>query len=187
VSRPRDGAAPAIAAPSRPSAPGVEMTSPNWLPADFLHPTFVALTDSVHLRPIRATDVDIDMVAVHGNQTMLWTIYGEAWQWPPTTMTREQDEADLARHAAEMETHQSFNYAVLPADESALLGCVYISPVEAPGYQGDAEVSWWVAADADRTVRCRLDEFVPGWVTTAWPFTTVVYPFNQPPGAATRR
>ena len=36
-----------------------------------------------HLRPIRADDVDLDMVAVMGSRERLWSIYGEAWGWPP--------------------------------------------------------------------------------------------------------
>jgi RimJ/RimL family protein N-acetyltransferase len=162
------------------------MTSSPWLPADFAHPVHVDLTDEVHLRPIRASDVDIDMVAVMGNQQMLWDIYGEAWGWPPPTMTREQDEEDLAHHAAEAEAHESFNYAVLTADESALLGCVYINPApgtgrDGAGEDGAAEVSWWMVADADPDLRRCLDAFVPAWIAAAWPFRTVTYPFRRPP------
>ncbi len=113
-----------------------------WLPEDFVHPTKVSLPYGHHLRPIRADDVDLDMVAVMGSRERLWGIYGKAWGWPPATMTHEQDREDLARHADEMETHESFNYALFDADETALLGCVYIDPPEKPG--ADAEISWWV-------------------------------------------
>ncbi len=68
-----------------------------------------------------------------GSRERLWSIYGDAWGWPPATMTHEQDREDLARHAAEMVTHESFNYALLDTDETALLGCVYIDPPEKPG------------------------------------------------------
>ena len=37
------------------------MTDETWLPADFRHPTRVAVTPTHHLRPIRASDVDIDL------------------------------------------------------------------------------------------------------------------------------
>ncbi|MGZ4640393.1 MAG: hypothetical protein ACXV2J_15195, partial [Actinomycetes bacterium] len=75
------------------------MTEPNesaWLPADFVHPQRVELVTGHHLRPIRASDVDLDMPAVMGSQERLWSIYGEAWGWPPATMTHEQDRDDLA-------------------------------------------------------------------------------------------
>ena len=163
------------------------MTPPRWLPADFTHPLHVALTDEVHLRPIRASDVDIDLVTVHANQPMLWQMYGAAWGWPPTTLTREEDEKDLARHATEMETHESFNYAVLDAAETTLLGCVYIDPVEGPAQAGAAEVSWWLTGDAPAELRRRLDQFVPHWLATAWPFRDVRFPFNPRPRARGRR
>jgi nudix-type nucleoside diphosphatase (YffH/AdpP family) len=163
------------------------MTTPRWLPADFVHPGRVALTDDVHLRPIRASDVDIDLVTVHANQPMLWQMYGAAWQWPPATLTREADEQDLARHAAEMEAHESFNYAVLDAAETTLLGCVYLDPAQGPGHAGGAEVSWWLTGDAPPELRRRLDEFVPHWVATAWPFTDVAFPVNRAPGGRGRR
>jgi hypothetical protein len=64
-------------------------------------------------------------------------------------MTYEQDRADLAHHEAEIAALESFNYAVLDAEESALYGCVYIDP---PGLQApagvDAVASWWVVDDA---------------------------------------
>ncbi|WP_214465247.1 GNAT family N-acetyltransferase [Microbacterium flavescens] len=154
------------------------MTEPAWLPADFAHPLRVELTEGVHLRPIRAADVDIDMVAVMSKQPMLWEMYGEAWGWPPATMTREADEEDLARHALEMKQHESFNYAVLTADEDRLLGCVYIDPLDAVDGTPSAEVSWWTVADAPAGVAERLDAFVPAWLASDWPFGRVSYPFN---------
>ena len=99
-----------------------------WLPAGFVHPAHVELATGHHLRPIRATDVDIDYPAVMGSRESLWAKYGEAWGWPPSTMTFEQDRDDLARHEREIAAHETFNYAVLDADETELLGCVYVDP-----------------------------------------------------------
>ena len=86
-----------------------------WLPADFPFPRRVDLSTGHHLRPIREADVDIDLPAVMGSQARLWTIFGEAWGWPPATMTHEADRVDLARHEREIEAAQSFNFAVLDA------------------------------------------------------------------------
>jgi hypothetical protein len=139
-----------------------------WLPDDFVHPTRVELTTGHHLRPIRAADVDIDMPAVMGSRNRLWSIYGAAWGWPPATMTHEQDREDLAHHEAEADAHLSFNYALLDADETVLLGCVYIDPPEKEG--ADAEISWWVVDDQVGTpVEAELDALVPRWIATAWP------------------
>lgn len=141
----------------------------NWLPDDFTHPTIVPLGDEGHhLRPIHPDDTELDMIAVMGSQARLWSIYGEAWGWPTTTMTAEADREDLARHAQEMETHESFNYALFDADETALLGCLYIDPPEKPG--ADAEISWWVVDSlAGSELERQLDAYVPAWIAAAWP------------------
>lgn len=158
----------------------LSMTAP-WLPDDFEHPRRVELPGSIHLRPISADDLEIDMPAVMGNQAMLWDKYGEAWGWPPATMTAEEDREDLARHAREMVTHESFNYAILPADEAALFGCIYIDPAEpAVGPGGPvADVSFWVTADAPAGLAQTLREFVPAWLAREWPFQAVRYPFGE--------
>ncbi len=139
-----------------------------WLPDGWDHPVRVELSTGHHLRRIRATDVDLDMVAVMDSQERLWSIYGQAWGWPPASMTVEQDREDLARHEAETEAHQSFNYALFDAGETALLGCVYIDPPERAG--ADAEISWWVVDGlVGGEVERALDELVPRWIATEWP------------------
>jgi RimJ/RimL family protein N-acetyltransferase len=139
-----------------------------WLPEDFTHPTRVELPTGHHLRPIRASDVDLDMPAVMGSRERLWSIYGEAWGWPPATMTHEQDREDLAHHEAEIEAHESFNYALFDRDETALLGCVYIDPTDKPG--ADADISWWVVDElVGSDVELALDELVPRWIAAEWP------------------
>ena len=139
-----------------------------WLPDDFRHPRRADLPTGHHLRPIRGTDTEIDYPAVMGSRERLWSVYGERWGWPPATMTVEEDRADLERHAREMDAHQSFNYALLDADERRLLGCVYIDPLDEP--DADALVSWWVVDEAVGTeVERALDEFVPRWLAEEWP------------------
>jgi hypothetical protein len=146
-----------------------------WLPPSFEHPTRVEVATGFHLRPIRASDVDLDYPAVMGSRERLWSIYGTAWGWPPATMTHEQDRDDLARHEAEIEAHESFNYALFDAAGTDLLGCVYIDPAERVG--ADADISWWVVdrlagSDLERA----LDEFVPRWIARTWPFDRPRYP-----------
>jgi RimJ/RimL family protein N-acetyltransferase len=145
------------------------MSDTAWLPADFVHPQRVDLPTGEHLRPIRGDDVDLDLPAVMGSQERLWTIFGEAWGWPPATMTHEQDRADLDRHEREIAEHASFNYAIFDADETELLGCVYIDPPEKAG--ADAEISWWVV---DRLVGSETERavvsLIPQWIAEQWPF-----------------
>jgi hypothetical protein len=140
----------------------------------------VPLTTGHHLRPIRATDVDLDMKAVMGSQERLWSLYGESWGWPPATMTAEQDREDLARHEAEIERHESFNYALFDTGETELLGCVYIDP---PLHAGtDAEISWWVVDWlTGGPIEAALDELVPRWIAADWPLTNPHYTHQGEP------
>ena len=155
--------------PDQTAAPVTQQAA--WLPAGFEHPTHVPLPFGHHLRPIRADDVDLDMIAVMGSRERLWSIYGEAWGWPPAHMTHEQDRVDLARHEREQDAHESFNYAVLDTDETELLGCVYIDPAG-----DDARISWWVVDEyAGTDLERALDAFVPKWIAEVWPFADPEY------------
>jgi hypothetical protein len=148
-----------------------------WLPDGFQTPQRLDLPTGHHLRPIRAGDVDIDYPAVMGSRETLWARYGEVWGWPPATMTPEQDRDDLAHHEAEIAAQETFNYAVLNADESELLGCVYIDPPEPDAPEGsDALVSWWVVdAAAGSNLERALADAVPRWLADTWRFRAVHY------------
>ena len=141
----------------------------NWLPMGFEPPEGLLVPPEHHLRPIRASDVDIDYPAVMGSRERLWTIFGDAWRWPPESMTFEEDRADLARHECEMVERQSFNYAVLDETEKSLAGCVYLDP---PGRIGaDADISWWVVDDlASTPLVSSMSVLIPSWVSEHWPF-----------------
>ncbi len=146
-----------------------------WLADDFEHPERVELTSGHHLRPIRASDADIDYPAVMGSRESLWRKYGEAWGWPPADMTYEADREDLAHHEQEIAAHETFNYAVLNEDESELLGCVYIDPPDERSPEGsDAVVSWWlVDGMAGTELERALAGFVPRWLAETWGFEKV--------------
>lgn len=148
-----------------------------WLPESFAHPERVDLPTGHHLRPIREADVAIDYPAVIGSRERLWAKYGEAWGWPPATLSYEADRHDLARHEAEIAAHEAFNYAVLDEGETALLGCVYIDPPdERSPPESDAVASWWVVDQAVGTdLEWTLDEFVPRWLASTWGFESVHY------------
>lgn len=141
------------------------------------HPDRAELPTGHHLRPIRADDVAIDYPAVMGSRERLWAKYGEAWGWPPATMSYEQDREDLAHHEDEIVADETYNYAVLDEGETELLGCVYIDPPDERSPAGsDAVVSWWVV---DRhhggELGRALDEFVPDWLSEIWGFQAVHY------------
>jgi hypothetical protein len=148
-----------------------------WLPDSFEPPDRVELSTGHHLRPIREADVAIDYPAVMGSRSRLWETYGALWGWPPADMSFDDDRRDLARHEAEIAARESFNYAVLDAGETALLGCVYIDPPDSSSPPcTEAVVSWWVADDAVGTDLERiLHGFVPGWLAETWAFRSVLY------------
>ncbi len=110
-----------------------------------------------------------------GSRESLWAKYGDAWGWPPATMTLEQDRDDLARHEREIAAHETFNYAVLNADETELVGCVYLDPPNDESPPGaDAITSWWVVdAHVGGVLDAALAEFVPRWLSDVWGFTSV--------------
>jgi hypothetical protein len=148
-----------------------------WLPEGFAHPERVDLATGHHLRPIREADVEIDYPAVMGSRERLWAKYGEAWRWPPATMSYEEDKDDLARHEAEIAACEAFTYAVLDERETELLGCLYIDP---PGKgappRSDAVASWWVVDQAvGAELELALDDFVPQWLADTWGFDSVHY------------
>ena len=154
----------------------------DWLPNDFEHPTRVNLPTGHHLRPIHAQDTPLDMVAVMGSRDRLWTIYGDAWGWPPATMTADEDREDLQRHADEIAAHLSFNYALFDEGETALLGCLYVDPPPPGTTDVDAVVSWWVVDDLVGTpVEGALDELVPQWLEEDWPLRRPWYGVGSPP------
>ena len=143
-------------------------TPTSWLPVSWAHPTRVAVTQAHHLRPMGPGDVDLDLPAVHASRDRLWSIYGQAWGWPPVGLSREADIDDLAHHAAEIDAHESFLYGLFDADETVLLGCVYVDPPAKVG--ADADISWWVAECAlGSEVERALDTFVPAWIAAEWP------------------
>ncbi len=122
-----------------------------------------------------------------GSRERLWETYGEAWGWPPPTMTIEQDRADLAWHAEEMATGRSFNYAIFDHEERELLGCVYIDPPAAAADTADAAaagagtapaavISWWVVDhEVGGQLEAALYAAIPRWLSEDWRLPNVRY------------
>jgi hypothetical protein len=137
-----------------------------WIEPGFDYPARLDLSSGHHLRPIRAADAEIDLPAVMESRDRLFARYGEAWGWPPESMTVEADREDLAHHEDEMRAREGFNYAILDADETELLGCVYIYPSEA---DADADVSWWLVDRAlGSELERELDRALPAWLRETW-------------------
>jgi len=90
------------------------------------------VTEEFVLRPIVASDVELDYAAVMESKEYLrpWEQTG----WPADDFTLEQDLQDVEmleqRHAA----RHAFTYTVMNTDETECWGCVYIMPPDARAY-----------------------------------------------------
>lgn len=126
-----------------------------------------------HLRPITIHDVVKDYAAVMGCREYLWSLFGDAWGWPPATLTLEEDLIDLAWHQKEHQLRSTFNFAVMSPDESRLLGCVYVDPPTKQGF--DAEAFWWAVPD-EAGLEDEVGRAATAWIEAEWPFEQVAYP-----------
>ena len=136
------------------------------IPAGLEHERF-------RLRPITINDVVKDYAAVMGYREYLWSLFGDAWGWPPATLTLEEDLIDLAWHQKEHQLRSTFNFAVMSPDQSRLLGCVYVDPPTKQGF--DAEVFWWAVPD-EAGLEDEVGRAATAWIEAEWPFEQVAYP-----------
>jgi hypothetical protein len=91
-------------------------------------------TDEFILRPIVASDVDLDYAAVMESKEYLrpWEQTG----WPADDFTLEEDLKDVEMLEERYNAHHAFTYTVMNLDETECLGCVYIMPPDARSYRG---------------------------------------------------
>ena len=149
----------------------------SFLPRDFVVPE-VAETARFRLRALTIHDVVKDYDAVMTSREHLWDLFGDVWGWPPEDLTLEQDLIDLGWHQKEFQLRSSFDYAVMSLDEKQLLGCVYVDPSSAVGY--DAEVCLWARqSELASGLEDELYAFVKDWISREWPFTKVAYPGRE--------
>jgi RimJ/RimL family protein N-acetyltransferase len=90
----------------------------------------------------------------------------------PREMTRDENRADLQRHADDFRNRKGFTYTVLEPASRDVIGCVYIYPVSDGDY--DACALSWV-----RESRAHMDaalwRAVSEWLASDWPFDSVEY------------
>ena len=118
-------------------------------------------TQRLFLRPLRASDVELDYDAVMSSAEMLrrWSQSG----WPADDFTLAQNLDDLRRHEREHEERQAFTFTVLDPPGTRCLGCVYLTPL-----RPEAAALCEGAAHA-ATVREKPMLFI------GWPFVKVPY------------
>ena len=76
--------------------------------------------DEFVLRPLRATDVDLDYEAVMASQEALRR--GSGGEWPRPDFTLEENLADLQGHEADFHARRGFTYTVMDPHRDPLSG-----------------------------------------------------------------
>lgn len=144
----------------------------------------VLRTDEYLLRPLRATDVQLDYEAVISSRAEL--LLGSGGSWPREGFTLEEDLTDLERHEQEHRDRVAFTYTIMNPAESECLGCLYIGPPERLiGHDGGggeylsdstAFASFWVRQSrlADRLDRRLIQALIP-WFKNEWAFSHVLF------------
>ena len=141
-------------------------------------------TDEFLLRPLRASDVQLDYDAVISSRAELLLSSGDTW--PREGFTLEENLADLERHEQEHLDRAAFTYTIMNLTESECLGCLYINPPERlvgtneedNKYLSDntAFVDFWVRQSrlADQLDRRVLQALIP-WFQNEWAFSQVLF------------
>ncbi len=128
-------------------------------------PAAVAVPYGHRLRPLRHTDETRYRTAVEGSHRVLRDLHGTVRGWPPVTCSPEQCRCDLLDRLREMERGDAWTYALLDADETALLGCVRVEP--GPG--GRPVAWWWIVEECLGTdLAAAVEALVPRWLQDAW-------------------
>jgi hypothetical protein len=137
-------------------------------------------TSRLFLRPLRATDVELDYDAVMSSPAMLRSWSQSAW--PADDFTLAQNLEDLERHEREHEAREAFTFTVLDPAGTRCLGCVYLAPIPdaarplCAGAAHAVRVGFWVRAseianDLDRHLLAGLRE----WLATDWRFDRTLF------------
>ncbi|MEZ5356995.1 MAG: hypothetical protein R2762_30510 [Bryobacteraceae bacterium] len=95
-------------------------------------------------------------------------------RWPRPGITMKEALADVEGEIARFRARQSFAYAVLTPDGSRELGCFYLRPAKASGF--DASANLWVTKEQfDRGFEATLVRDMKQWLGK-WPFQKVDWP-----------
>jgi hypothetical protein len=149
-------------------------------------------TEEFILRPILATDAELDYAAVMESKDYLRT--WEQSTWPEDDFTVAANRADLENLEQRHVNRQALTYTVMDPAETECLGCVYIMPTDARMFAGatiagigdsewddfDAAVYFWVrksqlAAGTDR----RLLDALRTWLAHDWNLRRHVFVTNE--------
>jgi len=148
-------------------------------------------TEELLIRPLRATDVELDYKAVMESQDFL--LIRTNGGWPRVGFTIEENLKDLERHEKGFNDRNEFTYSIMNHSETRCLGCIYITPFsqtlrrilpkdDFESYNvGDfeAQVSFWMIPDCvKQDMDKRLLQVLVKWFKDEWLFSKVSLSFG---------
>ncbi len=149
--------------------------------------------DGFILRPLLPSDVVLDHEAVMSSREFLYHWEQEP-PYPPEDFSVEDNLVDLEKMDGEHRAGTRYTYTVMDADETQVLGCVYLFPnddrmyasAEVTSHDGtdlssiDAAVAFWVRVSTwgEGFERVLLDA-VLGWLRDDWSLRRPVIVTNQ--------
>lgn len=98
------------------------------------------VTNGFLIRPLLATDVELDYAAVMESKEFLrkWEQTG----WPADNFTLAENLEDLQRAEDRHVNREAFTFTVLNPTETECLGCIYIFPHGTLVIQSRGDVGW---------------------------------------------
>jgi hypothetical protein len=141
-------------------------------------------TNRLWLRPLRASDAELDYDAVMSSAEML-----RRWsqsEWPSDDFSVAQNRADLEYHERQHNEREAFTFTVLNPQGTQCLGCVYIQPLhpeEIPlckDVSYAADVGFWVrASEIAYDLDQHLLETLCTWFHAEWAFDMILFTICQ--------
>jgi len=148
-------------------------------------------TTEFYIRPLRASDVDLDYKAVMETRDFLLTRTNGSW--PRHGFTIEENLADLEAHEKGTSEKTEFTYTIMNPDETRCLGCIYINPLfkmlrrvlpvkdfeSYPFENYEAHVSFWMISECvQQNMDKRLIQSLKKWFAEKWAFSKVILAFG---------
>jgi hypothetical protein len=142
-----------------------------FVPPDFHVPLGLETSEFV-LEPLGPEHNELDYEAWMSSMEHISQTPGfRDGSWP-REMTRDENRADLERHANDFRIRKGFTYTVLDPASRDVIGCVYIYPL--PDSDFGARALSWVRrshAHLDTSLWCAVRD----WLASDWPFAAVEY------------
>lgn len=148
-------------------------------------------TQDFLLRPLRATDVKLDYVAVMESKDFL-RLWSQS-EWPTDNFTLADNLKDLEEHEQEHLDREAFTFTVMNPAETECLGCVYINPFElspeerivddadfAIKLDDAAVIAFWIRQSRlGEALDERLLDTLITWFKDEWAFTRLLFVTNE--------